>query len=98
MICLSFAPYNLENEELPIKVSGLTNTVLHLGWCKCHLSRRRTVFAFEDCENVVVRDIYLLYHSPKAREEPLYTVKNCPGLKVYGFNEIDVPAIGKNVR
>ena len=87
LIPFSFAPYNLENEPLPIPIRGLTNTVVHLGWSKCHVSMCRTIFAFSDCENVILREGFVFFHAkPPQDPPPLYTTRNCERIKVYNMH------------
>ena len=92
LVSFCFAPYNLENEELPIKIRGYTNTVIHLGWGKCHVGKRQTIFAFEDCDNVVLREGTVFFHAPaESNPPPLYTVANCRNVKVYDLFVREAP-------
>ena len=88
LIPFCFAPYDLENESLPIRICGLTNTVVHLGWGKCHVSNFQTIFAFEDCDNVILREGFVFFHA-KAEQNPppLYTTQNCGRVKVYNVHK-----------
>lgn len=87
-------PMSIDGEPEPIRVAGLTNTVIHLAWGTYHLSKPRTVFAFEDCDNVVLRDAAILVHDDKPTPPPpLYTEKNCRRVRAHG---IGVRYVGKD--
>lgn len=87
LVPFTFAPYSLENEELPIRIRGLTNTVVHLGWGKCHVAKPQTLFVFEDCDNVILREAFVFFHADApADPPPLYTIRNCGRVKVYNVH------------
>lgn len=81
------APISLDNEPLPIRISGLTNTVIHLGWGKYHCAKPQTLFVFEDCDNVILREAFVFFHADApANPPPLYTTQNCGRIKVYNVH------------
>ena len=91
LIPFCFAPYDLEREPLPIRIRGLTNTVIHLGWAKCHVSSYRTLFSFEDCENVILREATVFVHAkPETNPPPLYATVNSSQVKVYDVHRASV--------
>ena len=95
LVPFTFAPYDLENEELPIRIRGLTNTVVHLGWGKCHVTKPQTLFVFEDCDNVILREAHVFFHaSAPANPPPLYETRNCRRIKVYN---VHVKYVGPDV-
>lgn len=85
LLTLSNAPINLENEPLPIRIRGLTNTVIHLAWGKYHCAKPQTLFVFEDCDNVVLRTGTIIVHDDKPKDPPpLYAERNCRRVRVHG--------------
>ena len=80
------APISLDNEPLPVRICGLTNTVIHLGWGKYQLARPQTVFFFEDCDNVVLRDATIVVHDAEPSDlPPLYRERNCRRVRSHGI-------------
>lgn len=86
------APVSLDNEPLPIRICGLTNTVIHLGWGKYHQTKPQTTFVFKDCDNVVLKVGALIIHADEPKDPPpLYQTENCRRVRVY---EIDTRYVG----
>ena len=86
------APVSLDNEPLPIRICGLTNTVIHLGWGKYHQAKPQTTFVFKDCDNVVLKVGALIVHADEPKDPPpLYQTENCRRVRVY---EIDTRYVG----
>ena len=76
----------LDNEPLPIRICGLMNTVIHLGWGKYQQSRPQTTFVFEDCENVVLKDAAAIVHADEPKDPPpLYRTENSRRIRVRGI-------------
>ena len=87
-----YAPVSLDNEPLPIRICGLTNTVIHLGWGKYHQTKPQTTFVFKDCDNVVLKVGALIVHADEPKDPPpLYQTENCRRVRVY---EIDTRYVG----
>ena len=87
-----YAPVSLDNEPLPIRICGLTNTVIHLGWGKYHQTKPQTTFVFKDCDNVVLKVGALIVHADEPKDPPpLYQTENCRHVRVY---EIDTRYVG----
>ena len=86
------APVSLDNEPLPVRICGLTTTVIHLGWGKYHQTKPQTTFVFKDCDNVVLKVGALIVHADEPKDPPpLYQTENCRHVRVY---EIDTRYVG----
>lgn len=85
LVPLPNAPISLDSEPLPVRICGLTNALVHLGWGKYHLSKPQTTFVFEDCENVVLKDATLIVHADEPKDPPpLYRTENSRQVRVRG--------------
>lgn len=86
LVILTNAPFDLDREELPICINGLSNTVIHLAWAKLHTTNACPIFAFENCDNIVLKHGSVIRHGvSKEKSSEIFTSLNSSRLRSYGI-------------
>ena len=86
LVFLTNAPFNLDREELSIRINGLSNTVIHLAWAKLHTTNACPIFAFENCDNIMLKHGSVIRHGvSKEKSSDIFTSQNSSRLRSYGI-------------
>lgn len=88
-VFLTNAPFDMDREELPIRILGMTNAVIHLAWAKLHTTNSCPIFVFENCDNVELKHFTVVRHGvTREAASEVFQPRNSTRLRSQGIGKI----------